>query len=228
MRPGRPNCASSSPVWRIERADLPVGAVGDEDVALRRVLRQHQVPDRAVLQRLRLDAEFLHEGAVLAEHLDAVVGAVADIDEAVARQAHAVHRVGERLRQRAAAPARRAAACRRSAPCAVGAPVALVGAGLGIEHDDAAVAVAVGHVELVAASSVTMCAGRPSRVLLLEPPGRAGLADLPQEFAVGRELQDLVVVLAVAGEPDVAVLVDVDAVLVLGPVVARARAAPAG
>ena len=41
----------------------------------------------------RLDAEFLHELAVLVEHLDAVVGAVADVHQAVVGQPHAVHRV---------------------------------------------------------------------------------------------------------------------------------------
>ena len=72
-----------------------------------------------------------------------------------------------------------------------------------------------------------MWAGRPSAVLLLDPPVVAGLADLLQELAVGRELQDLVVVLAVAGEPDVAILVDVDAVLGARPVVAGTGPAPA-
>ena len=40
----------------------------------------------------RADREFLHEGAVLLEHLDAVVGAVADIDEPVIGDLHAMHR----------------------------------------------------------------------------------------------------------------------------------------
>ena len=92
-RPWRPHWLSSLPVSRASVMDLAVGAVGDEDVALLGILRQHEVPYRAVRKRLRLDAEFLHERAVLAEHLDAVVGAVADIDETVVRQPHAVHRV---------------------------------------------------------------------------------------------------------------------------------------
>ena len=72
-----------------------------------------------------------------------------------------------------------------------------------------------------------MWAGRPSCGLAVGAAGGAGLADLLQEFAVGRELQDLVVVLAVAGEPDVALFVDVNAVLALRPVVAGPGAAPA-
>jgi hypothetical protein len=66
-----------------KRVDLAIGAVGDEDELLLRIDRQHQVPDRAVGERLRFDPEFLHEGAILAEHLDAVVDTVADIDEPV-------------------------------------------------------------------------------------------------------------------------------------------------
>src|SRR5437870_2361469 len=55
----------------------------------------------------------------------------------------------------------------------------------------------------------------------------AGAADLHQELALGRELEDLVVLVAVAREPDVALRIDVDAVLAFRPLVARARAAPA-
>ncbi len=71
-----------------------------------------------------------------------------------------------------------------------------------------------------------MCAGLPSRVVRFEPGRRAGLPICWRNLPVRREFQDLVVVLAVAAEPDVAVLVDVDAVLVLRPIVAFARAAP--
>src|SRR5215218_3544123 len=56
--------------------------------------------------------------------------------------------------------------------------------------------------------------------------GRAGLADLQHELAVAGELQDVAVLIAVRREPDEALVVDVDAVLVLRPVVALARAAP--
>src|SRR5262249_37429300 len=65
-----------------------------------------------------------------------------------------------------------------------------------------------------------------------EPVGRVragcgtGLADLLQEFTVWREFKDLVVVLVVAGEPDIAVFVDENAVLILWPVETFARSAP--
>src|SRR6266511_2744082 len=68
-----------------KRVDLAIGAVGDEDELLLRIDRQHQVPDRAVGERLGFDPEFLHKGAILAKHLDAVVDTIADIDEPVVR-----------------------------------------------------------------------------------------------------------------------------------------------
>ena len=73
MWPGGAEGAELQVGLAIDGGHLHVGAIGDEDVALGPVLRQHQVPHRAVLQRLRLDLELLHEGAVLLEHLDAVV-----------------------------------------------------------------------------------------------------------------------------------------------------------
>ena len=49
---------------------------------------------------------------------------------------------------------------------------------------------------------------------------RTGLADLHHELAVAGELQDEAVVLVIAAEPDEVLLIDADAVLLLGPVVA--------
>ena len=80
----------------IENDDLLVVAVGDEQIALLRVVRERDVPHRAerrhgaelagtTARRLLRDEGFLHELAVLLEHLDAVVRAVADVDHAVLR-----------------------------------------------------------------------------------------------------------------------------------------------
>src|SRR5262245_29878932 len=66
-----------------QHADLSVRAIGYENVPLLRIARQHQIPHRAVCQRLWIDLELLHEAAVLAENLDAIIGTVADIDESV-------------------------------------------------------------------------------------------------------------------------------------------------
>src|SRR5262245_51685886 len=55
---------------------------------------------------------------------------------------------------------------------------------------------------------------------------RAGLADLHQKLALSRELQDLMIFLAVACRPDVADAVHEHAVLALRPVIALAGPAP--
>ena len=73
--------------------------------------------------------------------------AVADIQQPIVRELGAVDRIAELLRRRRL----------RIVPpeidivglVAVGAPVPLVLAGVGVEHDDAVVAVAVGDVQLV-------------------------------------------------------------------------------
>ena len=135
-----------------------------------------------------------------------------------------MHRVAELLRGRLRRIiARRLLVARL---VSVGAPVALVGASLGIEHDHPAIAVAVGGEHLLG-GDVDRDVGRRA-----EPLGRVAvvalplLADLQHELAVHGELEQLPVLLAVAGEPDEIVVVDEDTVLALGPLVARARAAP--
>src|SRR3954467_30214 len=52
-----------------------------------------------------------------------------------------------------------------------------------------------------------------------------GTSDLHEEFAVRGELEDLVVFVAVAGNPDVAFRVDVDAMFALRPLPAASRPA---
>ena len=104
------------------------------------------------------------ELAVRREHLDAAVRAVGDVDEAVVRHLDAVHRPAELRRARAlglesrrgtatAAGRHRPAAARRGRRVdrrvAERAPHPLERAGVGVEHDDAAVAVAVGDEHLV-------------------------------------------------------------------------------
>ena len=86
--------------------------------------RDVDVPGRAVAERVAVEEELLHERAVLLEHLDAVVDPVADVDQPVVGDAHAVHRVAElqcrRLRPgRTGRGRRRPARCRRrpSAAC---------------------------------------------------------------------------------------------------------------
>src|SRR4029077_14263751 len=168
-----------------------------------------------------LENELPDEGSVLLEDLHAVVGAVADVDQSVVRDAHAVHRVGELRRNRVVHGQLLVAR-----PVAVRAPVALVRPGRRIEHDHALVAVAVGDVELVRYGVDLHVRGTTELRGRVAAFARARVPDLHQELALGRELDDLVVLGVVAADPDVALLIDVDAVLVLEPLVALSRPAP--
>src|SRR5829696_3645188 len=70
---------------------LLIVAVGDEHVTLLGVIRKREIPCRAVgrdhaelsghrrAERILRDDRFLHEGAVLAKHLNAVAAAIADV-----------------------------------------------------------------------------------------------------------------------------------------------------
>ena len=73
---------------------------------------------------------------------------------------------------------------------------------------------------------MVMFAGAAEILRVVAAPCLALAADLHQELAGARELQDLRVLLAAAAEPHVLVLVDVDAVLEIRPLIAVARAAP--
>jgi hypothetical protein len=104
--------------------------------------------------------------------------------------------------------------------------VPLVGARARVEDDDAVIAIAVGDEELVGGGIEAHVGGATEICGISVTLARARLADLHEEAPVARELEDLGVLLAVAGEPDVPLGVHVDAVLVGRPVIARARPAP--
>src|SRR5579864_1408014 len=59
-----------------QNVDLFVGAVRQVNILLLGILRESNVPDRAVAQRSLLDDLFLDERAVLLEHLNAIVHTV--------------------------------------------------------------------------------------------------------------------------------------------------------
>ncbi len=208
----------------LDDAHLAVHPVGHVDEPLLAVGREHQVVDRAGASRALLEDVLGDEAAVLAENLQPVVGAVADVDQAFRGKPDAVHRIRELQGRRSCGiVGRRLLVARR---LAVSAPVALVGAALGIEHHDAPVGIAVGGEDLPG-GDVDRDVGRRA-----EPHGRVAVvprslpADLQDELAVHRELEQLAVFLAVPGQPDEIAGVDEDAVLALGPLVARPRAAP--
>ena len=116
--------ADHAAVLALDDADLVVLAVGAEQIGLLRIGPDREVPHRAVAERVLLEEPLLDEGAVLLEHLDAVVDAVADIDQPVIGDLHAMHGIAELLRDRrlgivGGLLGRRRARCRRrpSAAC---------------------------------------------------------------------------------------------------------------
>ena len=125
-----------------------------------------------------------------------------------------MHRVVEGLRRAAPSDRRRSAARIGRGriglvgrPLAVGAPVPLVGAGRGVEHDDAVIAVAVRRRRASLAARIDPDVGRLAELGgVVVALARTGLADLHHELAVAGELQDEAVVLVVAAEPDEALV----------------------
>ena len=97
----------------------------------------------------------------------------------------------------------------------------LVCPGVGVEDDDTPVSVPIGDKHFVGLR-IDDDHRRSAHVLrVVAVDSHAGMADLQQEFPILGELQDLAVSVAVAGQPDVVLVVDRDAVLATaGPSVA--------
>src|SRR4029453_16200378 len=81
----------------IDDAHLAVHAVDHVDQLLLFIRREYQVVDRARAARCSLEDVLGDEAAVLAKDLQAVVAAIADVDEAVPVDSDAMHRVAELL-----------------------------------------------------------------------------------------------------------------------------------
>src|SRR5215510_14273195 len=207
----------------IDHMKLAVRVIHDQEIGLRRVGPFDDRADRARIAVLEHEG-LAHEGAVLAEELHAIVLAVADHDQPINGDGDAVHRVGELLRWR---PLEIPVDLLVARPVAIGAPVPLVGASRGVEHNDALVAVAVGDEQLVGLT-IDHHFGGPAEMLgVVRSARRAGLADPHHELAVARELEDVPAGLDIVADPDEVVVIDMDAVPVVAPRVARAIAAPA-
>jgi hypothetical protein len=183
--------------------------------------------------------ELVHVLAGERENLNAPVLAVGDVDEAVVGDANRVHDtelVGARA-FRDALQARRRTLVAVDRLIAERAPHAFERTRVGVEYRDAMVAVSIGYEELV---------GLPvnpdvRRLVQVTRVGVAfalrGAADLQQEPAVGRELEQLIVAdrlqagqparrAVVSADPDAAAVIDVNAVLAFGPFEALAGSAP--
>src|SRR3954470_17885055 len=175
-----PEAAGHAAVLALQHADLVVLAVGAEQITLLGVGPDCDIPHRAIAERVLLVEPFGHEAAVLLEHLDAVVDAVADIDKAVIGDLDAMHRIAELLRHRRFRIIGGLLVVVRR--LAVSPPVPLVGAGGGVEHDDAAVAVAVGDVDFVGGVVDGGLGGLAELGGVVAALGRRYLADLHHEL----------------------------------------------
>ena len=183
----------------LEHDDFLVVAVGDEHVALLRIVRERDVPhgsprrhdaeltsDRGAFRVPRHDA-FFDEPAVLLEHLNPITRAIADVHHPVFCNVDAGH-VAE-LPYRRSGRIVRAAAFRRRF-LTVRAPVPFVRTGLRIEDDDPVIPT-VGDEDLVRGrvhgDSSRPVQGRVAvRTLHL-----AGRTDLQQEFSILCELEHM-------------------------------------
>src|SRR4051812_44773277 len=137
--PGIPAAAANRGAGRLQRVtvennDFLVVTVGDEQKPLLRVVRERHVPHRSVAGGVLGDDPFLHELAVLLEHLDAIVLPVADVDHAVLRDLDAAERA-ELLRGRSVGIV--AAGIGVGWLLAVGAPAAFEGSGGGVKYRNA-------------------------------------------------------------------------------------------
>src|SRR6185436_17795944 len=215
LAPERPDLLAS---FAQQNMDFVIGTVTDEQVFLSRIRREANIPDGAHKTRIRFEPEFRNETAVLAEYLVTVVDSIADIHEPVVRNAHAMHRITELIRQR----------CTRvvlAGICVIGlgtigAPMAPVFAGARVEHHDALVAITVRDINLVGRIIHDRQCGAAQIARAVAAFSMARFADLLHEFSFARELQHLgVVFLIVAGEPDVVAGIDKDPMLTARPIV---------
>ena len=83
-----------------QHPDFVVLAVGAQQIGLLRVGPDRDIPHRAIAARVLFVKPFLNEGSIFPEHLDAIVDAIADIEQPVVGELHAMHGVGELLRGR--------------------------------------------------------------------------------------------------------------------------------
>jgi hypothetical protein len=106
------------------------------------------------------------------------------------------------------------------------APVPFHLPGIGVEHGHAFIAIAVGDIGLVG-FGVDPDLGDPAEILAVVAAGTAaGAADLHEKLSVFGELQNMGVGLAIAANPHIALVVDMNTVIGSRPFISLARTAP--
>ena len=133
----------------IQNRDTLVRAIRDVEKALRGIPRHRNAECGACALRFTLDETFFKKLAIQRESLDAIVCAIRHIHDAIVGDFDSVRRV-ELLRSCTGRLASLGGFVIRLVP--IRAPMTLVRAGVGVEHDDAAVPVTIGHKQFVGLS----------------------------------------------------------------------------
>ena len=199
-----------------------IATVGHIQIFLCRVLREVHVPRGSVGLGLRLHLDLAQELAFEREHLEAVVRTIADVDDAIVGGLGAVDGTAEPFDERRPRRVRAEIelVVRR---IAVRAPEALHLSRVRVEHGDAFIAVAVGDERFVRLR-IDVNLGDEIEAILSQTVRPESLlldAEHVQEFSVLRELQHhAVAAVAVAADPDVALVVDPDPVVRRRPLIA--------
>src|SRR5437660_11745787 len=83
LAPTFTECSQDLKGLAIENMHAIILAVGEVEVLLLRISREGDVPSRAGAKRPLVDKRFFHECSFRLEHLDAIVGAVTHIEQAI-------------------------------------------------------------------------------------------------------------------------------------------------
>ena len=239
LRAARAELVEDGQALAIHDDHVRVAVVGQIHEALRGIRRERDPGHRPVRRPAPVDERLRLVLPVEREHLHAAVLAIGHVDEIVVRHPHRVDRAAELLRALPFDVERRAATATRGGlridrRVAEGAPHALERAGVGVEHDDPAIAVAVGHEQLVGLRIDEGVGRLVDAARVGVAAALVGPADLQQELPVLAELHEHVVGplrqrVGRGALPPIHTLplvVHVHAVLAVGPVEARRRAAP--
>src|SRR5579862_3642918 len=162
--------------------DLLIGSVGEVDVLLLRIFREGDVPNRAVAESVLVENFLFDERAVGLEDLDAIVDAVAYVEESVIGEIGAMDGIAELLGNRLIGRVRAEVDVVRLV--AVGTPIAFEFSAIGVEDDNALVAVSVGDVDFIGLLVDENLGGQSEIFSIVTAVALSGGTDLHQKLAV--------------------------------------------
>src|SRR5437588_10732585 len=187
--------------------DHVVGVISHQQILLARIVREGNVANCSWLSRRRMYEELLHELALLREYLNPVVGAIANVDKSIVRDVGTVDGRPELLVVGSIGLVRTRVGIVRN--ISIGAPHPFECKRNGIEHDDALVQVAIGHVQLMRSLIHFQPGGLP-KLVRVSAIGRAlrRMADLTEELPVICKLENLATRRPIAAYPHGAISLD--------------------